>query len=235
MNSRYTFLRLLVLAGCSALILGGPRITRVRAYTEDCIKMLETPNQPCPSSCTSSSYNYWYLNGSGFQGTDFNQTPCGGSKPGQTCSQAEEYNPPSWDCPDPCCLSTGETCSPDECNAGNPCCGYANCNTEKGGVCCIANGVPCENDAQCCYTQCVNDICCEPVGTYPCTAGQCCPGLTCVIAENQCEPCGEENEPCCDTGQPCDPDCCTCVGSVCQMQFSPAHAALKGGSKAKAF
>jgi hypothetical protein len=205
MKSGYTLLRLAVLTGCLLLIIGGPRVWRVRAHTEDCVRMQENPNQPCPSGCTLSSYNYWYLVGTGFTYSDYNPAPCGSAQQGKTCSQAEEYDPPQNEQCSTCCLNTGQ-CSSTECNGNDPCCGTARCTN---GQCCVANGALCTALQVCCYENCLSGFCqnCAYLG-QPCNvnANNCCDGTQCSMYTSKC---------CLAIGQTCsgvgigDVDCCS--------------------------
>jgi hypothetical protein len=205
MMARYNVLRLLTVAGCVLLLLRGPRVTIVRAHTQDCTIIYSVPNTQCVAPCTGTYTDYYAL-GKGFQYADLNSTPCGGTG----CIQPYTLGPPGWECA-ACCLSNGETCTVNGCQNGtvNPCCGDATCDPDKL-KCCVEVLGACQYDSDCCYTPCISLECqfcvglgygCNMLAPNCCTPGAQCQNSTC------CLPVGMRG---CGSGAPC------CPGYVCQ-------------------
>jgi hypothetical protein len=206
MRTDYTVLRILVLVGCLPLMVRDASVLTVRGnYVNlECYPLVSSSQGDCSSGygCNPGKFTtYNPPNGTGFYNNAVFTTPCSP----ETCAQPPAYSAPTpAECKTtPCCFNSG-VCSGDQCHGSDPCCGTANC---TGGVCCIANGVPCDENSlpQRCYTQCVNGYCCEPVTYYPCSTGKCCPGLACNKVEWQCQYCGQPGQICCDTSAPCAP------------------------------
>jgi hypothetical protein len=180
MKAGHALLRLLVLAGFCVLLLRAPRVPTVRAqggqngYDSGCANFGLDANTPCPSQCTSSTYDNWYVNGilynGNFAGANISATPCGNSIPGQTCVQPSTYQHPNWTCTQ-CCLAIGEDCGATECNGKDPCCSdvfvNASCDFNKQ-KCCVPDDGLCSSSFDCCNTPCVEGLCqtCIDLGDF---------------------------------------------------------------------
>ncbi len=212
MKARMTLLRILVLVGCLPLVVRQAHVVTVGAQSQNCTNFGAKTTPKCPSGCTSGTYTtYPLLGGSGFYSSTEVTTPCSPS----TCTQPVAWNPPTpADCKfTPCCLAPGSTCGPSECHGNDPCCGVANCDSSKG-KCCVADGLGCTYDTDCCNTKCIQDKCqnCVPAGNT-CSAGECCSGLYCI--DSTCQSCIPNGSP---TTCP-DPSGAQCCSGACSYNY----------------
>jgi hypothetical protein len=205
MRTHCAIVRVLVLVGCLPLVVRETGISTVWGnYSPvNCAPTASATQGNCPSGCTPGQYTtYQPPTGSGFYNYTVNDNPCSPS----TCAQPLAYNAPTLaECKDPpCCLVTGTLCTTGECGGNDPCCGVANCNPDTG-KCCIANGVACSSSPQCCYTNCVEDVCqnCVPLNGGWCEPGECCSRLDCI--SNAC--CLMKSQPCTSPSDCCSGNC----------------------------
>lgn len=175
MKPTYTILRLLLFAGCLAVLVRSPRLpvalaTNCSDYSGGYFQ------EACPSGCTSSTFTNYSYGGSGIYSiSPPNSPPCSPS----TCSQpGDAVQVPQQDCSN-CCLANGQICYSGgitEC-----CCWPSVCSiTGSSGVCCAPDGELCNFDNDCCSGVCTDGIC----GTGGCTGYI---GDPCTVQSDCCE------------------------------------------------
>jgi hypothetical protein len=217
-----TLLRILVLVGCLPLIVRSSWVVRAGPYDQQCTNFSGITHPNCPGDCSAGTYaTYPLLGGNGFQNATQNaSTQCLPS----TCGQPVAYNTPTGSaCKEaPCCLAIGATCITNECHGSDPCCGFANCDPAKG-KCCVADGVNCSYDSDCCNTPCIENHCqlCVSIG-QECQPGECCNGLACVGVGGTC--CKPDGVFCQSPNDCCLEDCVNRIcGGECDLVCRPGY------------